>query len=378
MRLLYTIAFILVIALILPTAPALAQETPVVHLVFFFNPDCENCHQVMTNDLPPLQAQYGNQLDILQVDTTKPEGLQLYQDMYRHFELSDERLGTPAIVIGKSVLVGADEIPAKLPGLIAEGLAKGGVSWPDIPDLASFINNAAITKPYPGPHIYPQPVVQDSGTTQSTDSSTWERFSNNFKKDPVANSLAVAVLAGMIISILFVLGILIQHIFTENPKPVSSRNSIWLIPLLIIVGLGVAVYLTYIETSKKIAICGPIGHCNEVQNSPYAKLFGILPVGELGLIGYASLLVAWGVYKWGPKGLRFLSALALWGMSLFGVVFSIYLTFLEPFVIGATCMWCISSALIMTALLWVTTPIIQETLTIVDNPDEEQPASLDT
>ena len=36
-----------------------------------------------------------------------------------------------------------------------------------------------------------------------------------------------------------------------------------------------------------------------------------------------------------------------------GTLFSVYLTFLEPFVIGATCMWCITSALVMMALLWV-------------------------
>ncbi len=39
--------------------------------------------------------------------------------------------------------------------------------------------------------------------------------------------------------------------------------------------------------------------------------------------------------------------------TLLGVGFSAYLTFLEPFVIGATCMWCIASALTMLALLWL-------------------------
>jgi len=37
-------------------------------------------------------------------------------------------------------------------------------------------------------------------------------------------------------------------------------------------------------------------------------------------------------------------------MTAFGTLFSIYLTFLEPFVIGATCLWCLSSAVIMTTL----------------------------
>ena len=37
----------------------------------------------------------------------------------------------------------------------------------------------------------------------------------------------------------------------------------------------------------------------------------------------------------------------------FGVLFSSYLTYLEPFVIGATCLWCLTSALILTAMLWL-------------------------
>jgi uncharacterized membrane protein len=325
----------------------------------------------MTEDLPPLQAKYGTQLEILQVDTSIPEGIKLIQAMYRHFQLSDDRLGTPAIVIGTTVLVGADEIPAKLPNLIEEGLANGGISWPDIPGLEPFIASATDFNPYPAPQDYPQPAGQETGTTKSADFSTWDRFSSNFKKDPIANSLAVVTLTGMIISILTVLVILFRSVLAENPAPVTFRISTWLIPLLIMIGMGVAGYLTYIEVREKQAICGPVGHCNEVQNSSYAKLFGILPIGVLGLTGYTALLVAWGVQKLGPKALRMLSTLALWGMSLFGVAFSIYLTFLEPFVIGATCMWCLSSALVMTALLWVTTPLIQETFATEDNIDED-------
>ena len=41
-------------------------------------------------------------------------------------------------------------------------------------------------------------------------------------------------------------------------------------------------------------------------------------------------------------------------MAGIGVLFSIYLTFLEPFVIGATCLWCLSSATIMTLLFLLT------------------------
>ncbi len=45
----------------------------------------------------------------------------------------------------------------------------------------------------------------------------------------------------------------------------------------------------------------------------------------------------------------FVLALLL-GLYLFGTVFSIYLTFLEPFVTGATCAWCLTSAMMILIL----------------------------
>ena len=97
-------------------------------------------------------------------------------------------------------------------------------------------------------------------------------------------------------------------------------------------------------------MCGPLGGCAEVQSSKYALLFGVLPVGLLGFIGNIAILVGWAVWQFGPPAVKKLAALTIWGMCIFGVLFSIYLTFLEPFVIGATCMWCLSSAVIMIML----------------------------
>jgi uncharacterized membrane protein len=79
-----------------------------------------------------------------------------------------------------------------------------------------------------------------------------------------------------------------------------------------------------------------------------------IPIGALGLVGYAAILTAWAVARCGHGQLAVLAALALLAMTLFGTLFSIYLTFLEPFVIGATCAWCLTSAIVMTALLMLT------------------------
>jgi uncharacterized membrane protein len=133
-----------------------------------------------------------------------------------------------------------------------------------------------------------------------------------------------------------------------SPKRLSS-----MVPVLCGIGLLIAGYLAYVESTEAGAVCGPLGDCNTVQQSEYARLFGVLPVGMLGLVGYAVIGMAWAVNRIGDRRLAGLASLALTGMALFGVLLSIYLTFLEPFVIGATCLWCLSSAVIMTLLLWL-------------------------
>jgi uncharacterized membrane protein len=127
-----------------------------------------------------------------------------------------------------------------------------------------------------------------------------------------------------------------------------------LVPLLVVAGFVVAGYLSIVEVREVEAGCGPVGDCNTVQQSSYAKLFGILPIGVLGLGGFLAILTAWALRRWGPSRISLRAAAALLALTAFGVLFSIYLTFLEPFVIGATCLWCLSSAAIMTLLFLLT------------------------
>ena len=156
----------------------------------------------------------------------------------------------------------------------------------------------------------------------------------------------------------------------------ADKPAAWLprtIPLLALFGLGVAGYLAYVETQRVAAVCGPLGDCNTVQQSSYAWLLGLIPIGVLGLVGYAAILIAWAVGHYGRGQLAWLALLV---MTLFGTLFSMYLTFLEPFVIGATCAWCLTSAVVMTALLAVTaTPGKQAASTLF--PGRVRHATLD-
>jgi uncharacterized membrane protein len=166
---------------------------------------------------------------------------------------------------------------------------------------------------------------------------------DRFNLDPMGNSISVLVLLLMVISLV---------LRGYPPRVKEGEWPPWVIPGLVVVGVGVAAYLSYIEVTHTEAVCGPVGDCNTVNQSEYATLFGVLPVGVLGLLGYGAILVLWFLRQAGSADVERRATLGLWAAALFGTVFSVYLTFLEPFVIGATCAWCLTSAVIMTLILW--------------------------
>jgi uncharacterized membrane protein len=163
--------------------------------------------------------------------------------------------------------------------------------------------------------------------------------------DPRGNGLAILVLAAMAAAVLRSLPVLRRW----RPATRTTRLD-WANPLLALAGLGVATYLAHVEVHGIEAVCGPVGDCNTVQQSEYARLFGVLPIGVLGAVGFAAIVVTWAVRRWATGRNAMRAALALLALTALGTLFSIYLTFLEPFVIGATCLWCLTSAVIMTAL----------------------------
>ena len=122
--------------------------------------------------------------------------------------------------------------------------------------------------------------------------------------------------------------------------------------LLAIAGLGVSAYLMWGYTVPGATLaCGGSSGCESVKNSVYANLWGI-PLPVIGLISYSvllALILAQGhaamVERAGPPYL----ALAVFGISLIGVLYSAYLTYVELYVIYAICRWCVASAIIMVA-----------------------------
>jgi uncharacterized membrane protein len=245
------------------------------------------------------------------------------------FKVTENRIGVPTLIIGETFLVGTVEIPEKFPGLIAAALSKGGLDLPDLPGL------------------YEQFIALSNIKLENL--SVWQFMAYKFKQDPLANGIAVIVLVIMVVSLIAAVAIPLSSV--KDPTVLTILPG-FIIPLLALIGLAIAVYLSYVEVSETRAVCGPVGNCNAVQNSPYAKLFGILPTAILGMVGYIAILVIWLFRQFGPESLKRQARLVLWGLGIFGVFFSSYLTFLEPFVIGATCAFCLASAVVLTIILW--------------------------
>jgi uncharacterized membrane protein len=309
----------------LPSNVSAQTQTAVVRAVLFYSPTCEHCEKVIQQDLPPLVQKYGGQLEIKTVDVTQDKGLAVFRTALKKFGL--QRSLVPMLVVGNVALIGSDDIPAKFPGLIETYLAEGGTDWPDIPGLAELID-----APQPTPAPLPESILKKALA--------------NVARDPAGNALALFVLAGMLAALV---GAGAWFILMPGAPLKGAAN--WAIPILCIIGMGVAGYLAYIETTATAAVCGPVGNCNAVQKSEYTKLFGLLPIGSVGLIGYILILAEWALASRGSPRLAHWATLILLGLTVAGTLYSIYLTFLEPFVIGATCIWCLTSAVVMTLLM---------------------------
>jgi uncharacterized membrane protein len=114
---------------------------------------------------------------------------------------------------------------------------------------------------------------------------------------------------------------------------------------LALAGGAISGYLTWVHYAEVEPVCTGISDCVRVQSSEYAELAGI-PVALIGLLGYVALLAALAV----PGEPGRLPAVFL---TLVGVGFSAYLTYIELAVIHAICQWCVASALVMAALAGV-------------------------
>lgn len=135
-------------------------------------------------------------------------------------------------------------------------------------------------------------------------------------------------------------GFLMGFSFQEGcvVKPSPSRYVKWVVMVFSLMGLILSLYLAYIYSKSSSGLyCAPGSSCDAVRESPYSSFIGV-PVPVLGIIGYSTLLLL---------SIAPLSNIKRWFLlyltSLTALSFSIYLTYLELFVIKAVCPLCVAS-----------------------------------
>jgi uncharacterized membrane protein len=123
------------------------------------------------------------------------------------------------------------------------------------------------------------------------------------------------------------------------------------------IGVVETAYLTIAKFTTGSVIC-PTSGCDKVLNSPYATVFGTVPLSLLGCLAYLSIaILALAPKAVNPntnKGLH--SQLqnktwqALFIITAAMVIFSSYLMYLMAFEIKELCIYCITSALFSLSL----------------------------
>ncbi|MBW8012206.1 MAG: vitamin K epoxide reductase family protein [Chloroflexi bacterium] len=133
-------------------------------------------------------------------------------------------------------------------------------------------------------------------------------------------------------------------------QEVSRRDwKAYAVPVLALIGIFVAGYLSYIHWFPESSLCGDFGDCETVNLSRWATIRGV-PIALLGM-GMYVLILGLSIYRLRSQTeTHSMIAPAIFGLSLFGVLYSAYLTYLELFVIHAICPYCVASAIIVTLI----------------------------
>lgn len=131
---------------------------------------------------------------------------------------------------------------------------------------------------------------------------------------------------------------------------------VWATAILSLLGVGISAF-TLLErmgaVSGEFCSINSKFNCDVVNSSVYSEILG-LPVGLIGILGYGALLA--GIFLYERSRFEWLITV-MGSAALLGIAFSLYLTYIEAFVLYTWCIVCISSQvtmiLVAIAILWL-------------------------
>lgn len=108
-------------------------------------------------------------------------------------------------------------------------------------------------------------------------------------------------------------------------------------------GLCVAGYVLLKKKRAQPMVCPLNGECDMVTSSKYSKFFGI-PVEKLGVFYYGLIVVVYTLHNLVPWLLSDLVLFVMTGITIGAFIFSLYLIFIQAFILKKWCTWCLFSA----------------------------------
>ncbi|HID61943.1 MAG TPA: hypothetical protein EYP49_04265, partial [Anaerolineae bacterium] len=108
------------------------SDEPVVRLLLFYSESCPHCQAILNDYLPGVREKYGAQLEVQLVEISDPANFQKMLAFEAAYGVTEERAGIPEVFVGDQVLIGEEEVRARLEELIDRYLAQGGVELPDL------------------------------------------------------------------------------------------------------------------------------------------------------------------------------------------------------------------------------------------------------
>jgi vitamin-K-epoxide reductase (warfarin-sensitive) len=134
-----------------------------------------------------------------------------------------------------------------------------------------------------------------------------------------------------------------------------ARRILSLIAILATAGAvvsSVSLYHHYGTSQTSYCDIGENFNCDIVNRSTYSTILGV-PVALIGIVGYLGLMVLATLYR-GKQDTPVMLSIA----SLAGLIFALYLSYIEGFVLAAWCILCLSSLAviagiaILSSVLW--------------------------
>lgn len=139
----------------------------------------------------------------------------------------------------------------------------------------------------------------------------------------------------------------------------KNNRILYAIGICSCIGIAVSLYLTWVHYTVGSTFCkiGGAINCDLVNRGPYGEILGF-PVAGIGFLGYV-FIVALILLLLSEKNNARTTLLLLRAATTIGFLFSLWLLYLELFVILAVCPFCMVSLLlitIITTLAWAACP----------------------